>query len=299
MPVRNPIFAGICLAAAFAYRFVSRLLHSTVFFPRKELCCKVVVVGSFLAGGAGKTPLTRAIAEKFPHCGKRVAVLCHSAAWDEFEMLRSIETGAQIFKTSNRYRSALQLQNDFDVILCDGGLEDTRFCGAKRLSLRWKERAEKIADLIPAGKCVSLERDHADAENVRCARAREKFLADENVPEVRFGIGKIQNCLGENLGGNRASTLLTAIGNPERFECDLLESGVKISRKKFLPDHSKKFAANILQELSKSPDAIVLSEKDFARLDSVTKKNPRIFVAKEIVVWNSAMEKLLASIFIN
>lgn len=293
------MLAGIRIAAAFVYRLGSRLLHWTVFFPHKELRCKVLVVGSFLTGGAGKTPLVRALAERFCRQGKRVAVLCHEAAWDEFRMLRSAATGAQIFKTSNRYRTASRIQTDFDLILCDGGLEDTRFRNASRFVLRWGECAEHFWNLIPAGKCVSLECDHSDAENVICARVASKVPMNEMLPEVRFGIGRIRNCFGEDLGGNRKCILLTAIGNPKRFEKDLSDFGVMILRKIFLPDHSRKFAARALYELSNSTEAIVLSEKDFVRLNLEAKQDPRIFVAKEIVVWNRAMESRLFAIFIN
>lgn len=281
-------------ALALVYRGGFLLLRKTVYREKAPLKSKVIIVGSFLAGGAGKTPLVRELVRRMKSENLRVAVLCHAAAWDEFQMLFS-EFGMSVFRTRNRYGTAQRIDGKFDVIVCDGGLEDTRFVKADVFVLRWSESAKNIANLVPCGKCVSLEKDHPGANKIRCFRLADN-LYEMKDPEkdgsVSFGISAVQNGEGMLLPRGAECALVTAIGNPERLAKDVEAGGFTICRKVFLPDHSKRFVRTLREELLCGM-SIVMTEKDWARLPGEVKENPRLFVARERVVVGEAVEDYL------
>ncbi len=272
------------LAVALVYRGVFLALRKTFYRAGKPLRSRVVIVGSFLAGGAGKTPLVRELVRRMNAENLRVAILCHAVAWDEFRMLR-VEFGTSVFKTRNRYGTARKIDGKFDVIVCDGGLEDTRFVNADAFILRWDESAKNFTDLIPAGNCVSLEKDHSGTREIRCSRIAES-QGEKECPatgwKVSFGIASIQNGEGMPLPRGSKCVLVTAIGDPERFAKDVEAAGIFLTRKIFLRDHSKRFA-RILQSELKSEIPIVMTEKDFVRLSEKARKNPLLYLAKERV----------------
>ena len=282
-------------AIAIAYRLGFLILRKVRFRVRQPLQnARVIIVGSFLAGGAGKTPLVREMANRFAARGLRVAVLCHAFAWDECRLLKSSCPGVRVLATRDRYAAARKLDGSFDVVLCDGGLEDTRFSGADAFALRWGERARTLADLVPCGRCVSLERDHPAAvawDGARFSDFSERSAGSREA-DVRFGILDIRNGQGKEWDGKRPCLLMTAIGDPERFEKDLRAFGVRIRRRIFLKDHSRRFSQALKRELAHGLP-IVLTEKDAVRLDLRTKENPLLYIARERVEWGSRVEDYL------
>lgn len=281
MPHRSKILPLLLFPATCAYRIGYLLFKRTIFRRREALSrSRVIIVGSYLSGGAGKTPLTEKIAKELSSHGNRVAVLCHAAAWDECEMLRGSSPAAETFLTRNRYALAKRLDGLFDVILCDGGLEDTRFSNADVFALRWGERAHSIRDSIPMGSCSSLESDHPGARTVSCFR--KASLRGKDLPlgfSASFGISKMENFLGESLQAKARASVVTAIGNPDRFVEDVEDFGIDVSKTVFLRDHSRRYAKRLRKELlGGSP--VIITEKDLARLDGETKRNPRLYVAR-------------------
>ncbi|MCK9183611.1 MAG: tetraacyldisaccharide 4'-kinase, partial [Fibrobacteraceae bacterium] len=268
---------------SFLYR-ACYVLSQRLFFKKGQSlqASKVIVVGSYLAGGAGKTPFSLALAGRFIAKGLHIAVLCHKEAWDEFLLFK--EYGVPAFCTANRYKTAHEIDGSYDFIICDGGLEDSRFVNAAVLILRWNEPASKIPDLIPYGKCISLEKDHKDAYNVMCG-------AEETGKDLCFCILQISNNMGKQLPSRKA-ILMTSIGDPLRFKRDAENRGWTFCETIFLKDHSRNFAAEVKKSIGKNLP-ILMTEKDFVKLDSLQKKNPLIFVAKERVVFSKAFEKAL------
>lgn len=281
MPHRSKILSFCLLPATCAYRIGYCLFKKTLYRKREApFRSRIIVVGSFLSGGAGKTPLTARIAEELSACGNRIAILCHEAAWDECAMLRKALPDAEIFSTRNRYALAKRIDGLFDVILCDSGLEDTRFSHADVFILRWGERATSIRDLIPSGNCSSLESDHPKARTVLCVQ--KASLRGRDLPvgfSASFGISQVENSSGERLRGKAYAVVVTAIGNPDRFVEDVKSFGIDVSREVFLRDHSRRYAKRLQKEL-RAGNPVVITEKDAARLDDETAKNPRLYVAR-------------------
>lgn len=74
---------------AACYRAAYSLHHALFLRPGRPLKnSKLIVIGSYRGGGAGKTPLALWLARELASRGKRVAILCHEYAYDEVQMLR-------------------------------------------------------------------------------------------------------------------------------------------------------------------------------------------------------------------
>lgn len=281
---------GVRLLLAAFYRTIFLLSKKMIYRPKKPLKNQVIVVGSFLAGGAGKTPFALELSRRFLTMGFRVAYLCHNDAWDEYRMVSQKLPNLKIFKTRNRYGKAKEIEEDFDIVLCDGGLEDTRFSNAEIYVLRWGERAQKIADLLPAGLCVSLEKDHPNVKQIICMESETNMENSEM--NLRFGISKIGNSQGNTIALHAKCAVVVGIGNPERFVRDVERYGLHVVRKIFLPDHFKNYAKVLENEILRGVP-VVITEKDAARLDADAKKNPLLYIAEERVELSAALNAYL------
>lgn len=217
-----------------------------------------------------------------------MAVLCHAKACDEFELLKNKLPWATVVATPNRYKTAHELDLDFDYIICDDGFEDTRLRPAWTVRLDWSEPPRRLRDLWPAGPNRSLVQDHAPADTVlKCYGEK---------PDVKFSISEIVNGAGERLETNGGSEqldinggagngeaaagsgmwALCGIGNPERFFRDLECFGVKVARKVVRPDHDRHFEGAVRNAL-KTARCVLMTEKDFVRLGEDLQKSPRVY----------------------
>lgn len=241
--------------------------------PQKPLLkSNLIIVGSYLIGGAGKTPFALYLAKRFLNKNRSVAILCHEKAHDEFIWLKQQAPLAAIYKTTNRFRLAKELDGKYDILIADDGFEDFRLSANEKIALEWGESACKIADLYPSGFCRSLKKDHPDVtQTLFCGKAFKN-------PDLIFSISEIKNHLGEPL--NKSATALCGIGNPHRFFDDLQDFGAVIEKKIIRPDHDCLFERILKKELlHKKP--IVITEKDSSRLNPETLIQPLVFVAKQ------------------
>lgn len=260
---------------ALTYRFfykVNRFLFLRKKRPLKH--SKLIVVGAYLIGGAGKTPFTLHLAQHFLSENKSVAILCHAKANDEFLWLQQKLPHVKVFKTKNRASLASRLDGQFDVILTDDGFEDHRLVPDEKIALQWGESTHYIRDLIPSGFCRSLKRDHLDI-------TRTVFCGDSFInPDLLFYISKIVNAGGESL--TAGATAMCGIGSPQRFFADLEKFGAIIHKRVERPDHDRRFETHLKKELSLS-NPIVITEKDFSRLSPEIRNNPLLFMAEQKV----------------
>ena len=276
------------LFLALCYRAVYLLHHALCLRPGAPLQnSKLIVIGSFRTGGAGKTPFCIWLCNHLASQGKTVALLAHEYAFDEFAMLRQKFSGnarVQVFATRNRYRLAHELDKSrkFDCIVCDDGFEDSRSVGATTLLLQWEPLPTKISELWPRGKMRSLAKDH----DIKSSTFRTLHCEGEH-PDVRFVIDKVYHlATGEEfVKSNRKVNVVCGLGAPERFQKDLRDFGIEIDRTFIFKDHSKAFAAKFEEILQKNPQsAFVITEKDAARFSTefIQKNvNSLIFVASQ------------------
>ena len=287
------MFRFFLYIAAFIYRAVYKLHHALRLRPGAPLeHSKLIVIGSYRTGGAGKTPFCIWLCKHYAALGKKVALLTHEYAFDETAMLRQIfsdNENVKVFATRNRYRLAHELDKSrmFDFIVCDDGFEDSRLVNAFTFILSWESAPTKISELWPCGKMRSLAKDHTDKPSTTIAL---KCFGDN--PDIQFVIDKVSHIAAGTDIRNSADSSLKAnivcgIGDPERFCKDILNFGIDITQTYFFKDHSKTFSAEFEQILHNFPqDTFVISEKDAARLPTefIPKNvNCRIYVAKQAI----------------
>lgn len=308
----------ILLVAAACYRVAYKLHHSLCLRPGKPLAhAQLIVVGSYLAGGAGKTPFTAWLAQFISaqfissNFGKvpRIAILCHRKAKDEASMLRQHFAGSphiQVFATGNRYRTALELDKNFDYVICDDGFEDTRLVNAKVIRLDWGEPPTHIADLLPAGKCRSLLQDHdAPALVLQCVEPVAAVPTCGHIPtreaiqtrkpaDISFTIACIKNAAGTAFTPQEQQNVVAAcgIGNPERFRENLAAFGISPAEFVARPDHDKHFE-QIINRLTTRGKIVIITAKDANRLPCSLINNPRIFTAyQQVNISEQAISRL-------
>lgn len=284
--------------------------------PAKLKPAKLIVVGSYRAGGAGKTPFCLWLAKELgrirhaqaagPQKTRHIAILCHSYAYDEVQMYREVlgtEDCIEIIETSDRHKTVLALldrksgdgncsRQRPDYIICDDGFEDSRLAGAVNIHVISDETPGGLQDLWPAGPFRSLPKDHTNATaTISLKRA-----------DIRFSIRKITNALDENLAdaapNYKQVNVFCGIGDPGRFILDLENYGITPSRKTFLKDHDRHFAKKIQRALKKFPqEAFIITHKDACRLAPQLRKNSRIFTAYQTVcVTPSAVSKVMEAL---
>ena len=272
----NPIL----LAAAAFYRIGYKIHHKLFLRPQSPLRTRIIIVGSYLAGGAGKTPFTIWLAKRLIEQGHKIAVLCHKAAWDEFVLLqqelRNLPS-ASIIATKNRYATAKEIQDKFNIVLCDDGFEDTRFTKATRICLDWQEPPQKLSSLWPAGPFRSLKQDHDEKEivHLRCYEKKGNGDTFPVLPDIQFFIESLTNY---NYKQSLTATVICGLGSPQRFINDVRAFGVTVKKSIIRPDHDKHFMQTVEAELATGKD-IVISQKDACRLPQALLTHPKLHIA--------------------
>ena len=291
------LFRLLLLVAAACYYAAYRLHHRTCLRPGKPLVhASLFVIGSFRIGGAGKTPFTAWLAQfilENARCAAtdasspdaagndsatgnkdaapRIAILCHSKAADEAEMLRQKFAGkpqVRVIATPNRYHTAHELDGAFDYIICDDGFEDTRLAGATTIRLDRDGTPQRIADLVPAGKNRSLMQDH-DAP---------AFVLGPS--DIEFRIAQVTNAAGQPCPVNPVA--ICGIGDSARFASDLNAFGIFPAKFIARPDHDRHFEQTFRKLLEKG-GPLVTTEKDLARLPRELRVHRSVFVAYQQV----------------
>lgn len=276
------------LWAACCYR-IAYLLHHKIFLRKGKPLqnAQLVVVGSYLAGGAGKTPFCQWLAEQRSLQGHRVALLCHTYAYDEVKMLRrhfAANPQVQVFETSNRYRTAQELDatGQFHTILCDDGFEDSRLTGALQLVLLWGNAPMRLAELWPLGNNRSLRQDHGETLEIQC---------EGPDPDIRFELRGFSN-INRKIPGTplapsanfRQVNVICGIGDTHRFVRDIQDKGIQVHRVIPRPDHDRNFTSSLARELeAHTGEDFVITEKDAARVSEATLQLDQVFIATQQV----------------
>lgn len=267
------MFKYIRLFVSLLYRSSYKIHHRLFLRPQAPLRhAKVIIIGSYRTGGAGKTPFTIWLANRILKTGKRVAVLCHKAAWDECIMLEQKIPEGVVFATDNRYAYARKIDEKFDYVICDDGFEDSRFSNAIKICLDWGTSPQSLQDLWPSGVNRSLKQDHPDIDlHLNC---------DIPSPDITFSIVKIENSKHQSPPPN--ATIVCGLGNPVRFVQDVKKAENKTYSAIFRKDHDHHFANFIEREIQRG-NKIIVSEKDSYRLSDKTRRHSHLFISYQSI----------------
>ena len=290
---------------ALCYRAAYIIHHALCLKPGKPLGhSRLIVVGAYRIGGAGKTPFCTWLAKALAAQGKRVAILCHEYAYDEAAMLQehfAAVPQVEIFTTRNRYRLAHELDDSqkFDFILCDDGFEDSRLTGAITFVLLWENAPTRLRELWPLGNARSLVKDHSGLKvEIHCS---------DPAPEIRFVLDNIANVKGEDLRTSvhhRQTNVFCGIGDPNRFCHDIQEQGITVTGKIFLKDHDRHFSDKLQRAMQEFPQrAFVITEKDAVRLKYDARKpspwHEHLYIARQKTLVNENLGQRILNELLN
>ena len=297
---------------ALFYRVAYIVHHALCLSPGKPLRhSRLVVVGSYRTGGAGKTPFCTWLAETLSAHEIHVAILCHEYAYDEAAMLRehfATSSQVKIFTTRNRYRLAHELDRtkEFDFILCDDGFEDSRLVGATTFVLLWENAPTRLRELWPLGNARSLIKDHSGHRSGNTV----EIHCNDPASKIRFVLDNITNKKGEDLRSvhgpahYRQINIFCGIGDPNRLCNDIQEQGIAITDKIFMKDHDRCFSNKLNKALQENPQsAFIITEKDAARLDNGTGKPlPRpdnLYIARQKTIVDETLAHRILNELLN
>ena len=299
MRLRAPAFwwspdsalAGLLAPAAWIYAAIAeRRLQQP---PRHVSRLPVICVGNFVAGGAGKTPVTLALAEMLLEDGKRPGVVsrgfggrmpgpvivdpaihCAQDVGDEPLLLAN---RALTIVAKDRVAGARAMEREaVDCILLDDGFQNP--------SLR-KDQSWVVVDGavgIGNGKCIPAGPLRARLE-WQLPRAHRVVVMGGGAGRdamarlcERAGIVMVQACLEPVIEESLRGPGLLAycgIGRPEKFFDTLTRAGLRVAHRASFADHhgfTEADARRLLQKARADGLTPVTTEKDFVRLAHVS-----------------------------
>lgn len=265
--------------------------------PVRRLQQPVVSIGSLSAGGAGKTPLTIALAQALTHHGLRVDVLSrgygrHSRLavrvdpegvaedFGDEPLLIAREAGVPVYVAERRYEAGLIAERDAcaDLHLLDDGFQHRQL--RRDLNIVLLDRHDWSFDrLLPAGNLrepisalrrASVLAIPADEEAAEFDTALYKWGWDGSIWRLHRRI--------EVPAIDCAVAAFCGIARPAQFFSSLESAGLQIAARIAFPDHYR-YMPNDLDRLLSDADragarALLTTEKDFVRLGKLAGSFP-------------------------
>jgi tetraacyldisaccharide 4'-kinase len=258
----------------------------------ERLPVPVVVIGNITVGGAGKTPLTLALAREFAARGRRPGIVSRgygganaqpraagpgatAAEVGDEPLLLARRSGLPVWIGRDRVaagRALLAAHPDVDLILCDDGLQHYRLARDVEVAV-FDGRGAGNGRLLPAGPLREPLSRLAAVDAVVCHDSPDLELP-ATVPcfAMHLKPGDFyrlddpgHTCTAATLAG-RPLHALAGIGDPGRFFRTLAGLGLEFESHPF-PDHHAYTAA----DLAFAADGVLLmTEKDAVKCGGLT-----------------------------
>jgi tetraacyldisaccharide 4'-kinase len=275
----------------------------------------VICVGNLVAGGAGKTPVTLALADIFKNNGKRVFLLTrghrgkskgpllvdaqrHHARDVGDEALLLAETAPTVMAKRRSLGAKLAAQEGAQVIIMDDGFQNKTI--RKDFSLLVVDGRYGFGNgrLIPAGPLREPPEEgfaRADAF-VLIGEDRHNLLPQlaSHHPVLRADMEFSQ---GMSHLKNAPVVAFAGIGRPEKFFQALRDYGCTVKDTTGFPDHHRFREAELrrLKELAKRREALlVTTHKDYVRIPEAWREGILPVSAKLRFADEAALTRLLA-----
>lgn len=250
------LYGGATAARRWMYRH--RWLGST------RLQVPVIVVGNLVVGGAGKTPLTIALARALHECGWKPGVVSRgyggsaraptlldarpdpAVVGDEPALIR-LRTGLPVAVGADRVAAArLLLARDVNVIVADDGLQ--HYALARDLEICVIDGVRRFGNghLLPAGPLREpvARLDTVDFRVCNGGESQANEIPMRLVPGTAVALGEPARTRPlVSFAGQRVHAL-AGIGHPPRFFAALRGLGLDVVEHP-LPDHHRYAASNL------------------------------------------------------
>ena len=249
------------------------------FIIKKKFKIPIICIGNIYIGGTGKTPTSILLAQEITKLGFRTAILrkLYKNHYDEYNQIKS--SFSNLIVNKNRVKGLAELENNnYDFAILDDGLQDYRI--KKDLSIVCFNSNQLIGNglVIPAGPLRESLNAIANVDLVlingdKDEQFEKKLLKINRKLKILYSYYKPTNI--EEFK-NHNLLALAGIANPENFFKLLEKNNLIIREKLIFPDHykfDKKEIQNIIAKAEKNNLKIVMTEKDFFKVNNFNLDN--------------------------
>ena len=249
------------------------------FIIKKKFKIPIICIGNIYIGGTGKTPTSILLAQEISKLGFRTAILrkLYKNHYDEYNQIKS--SFSILIVNKNRVKGLAELENNnYDFAILDDGLQDYRI--KKDLSIVCFNSNQLIGNglVIPAGPLRESLNAIANVDLVlingdKDEQFEKKLLKINRKLKILYSYYKPTNI--EEFK-NHNLLALAGIANPENFFKLLEKNNLIIREKLIFPDHykfDKKEIQNIIAKAEKNNLKIVMTEKDFFKVNNFNLDN--------------------------
>lgn len=290
---------------------IRKILFYLHILPSTKIKVPVVIIGNISVGGAGKTPLTKHIAEElaskdiefgivlrgYKSKNKGTTIVTTEQSSDEVgdEALIYAASGYKVSIGSNRVAAAKLLLTKYPnikIILADDGMQHYALRRDMEICVVDSSRMFGNQQLLPVGPLrepmsrlnkVSAIVVNGDYNKQKLSETLSNYKATIFYQELMFKCFH-NPTTGEKLTAEEMSKrhiyAMAAIGNPGRFYDYLEKLGQRIKGVKTFPDHYHYQEHDIIANLD-----IITTEKDYTKLAKFKPKN--VWVAEVFAKLNS------------
>jgi tetraacyldisaccharide 4'-kinase len=306
-----------------ALRLLSRLYGRIANRPRPALRPEVpvIVVGSLLAGGGGKTPTVVAVVKVLQAQGWRVAVIsrgygrrgrrlaCVRQGDDPWQVgdepvLIAAATGAQVWVSRDR-RRALQaaVQAGAEVVVADDGLQHRALPRSFECCVIDGQRGVGNGRVLPAGPLRQpLNRlrtvDQLLVPGGDAAAMAERFHLDRQRGHDLYrqtdGMMRLNGSQYEPVDrfAGQAVSLMCGIAHPDGFADSVQSLGMRVVQQRRFADHHMYRP----QDVEGLPAPIVVTEKDAVKLRRLDIKVECWVLMSAMVLPQSMVDQLITHV---
>lgn len=294
--------------------------------------CQLVCVGNIVAGGSGKTPFIILLADLLKDSKKKTAIISRgykgafensnqqisdennvfdnaSEAGDEPYLLAVKCPGVPVVVGKNRIKSIsllIKKYPDLDYILMDDGFQ--HFKVKPDISFVLFNSGNPLGNgfLLPAGilrePLFMTKRASGLVCNGKDSLPQTLYRSQLPVIQVCYQVSDFVNTKGEPLSKDFLSKsqlcLMSAIGNPGSFENTIKCEGLSFIRHFIYPDHfdyrnESEFHTISLFLEENAVDLILITEKDYSKLERIKHSLPVVIVKTRFVISPSDQKMIL------
>ena len=265
----------------------------------KKFKIPIICIGNIYLGGTGKTPTSLFIAKELLSSGKRPAILRknYKNHIDEYNLIKN--SFKDLIVDQSRIDGLRKMENlNFDTAILDDGFQDHTI--KKDFSIICFNKNQLIGNglLLPAGPLRDSLSTLRNADVILINGDKDKDF-EQRVLKINKHLEIFYSSyVPYNLKDfkNKKLLAIAGIGNPENFFSLLNKYNLNVEKKLVFPDHynfSKKEIEDIIIEAEKKNFQIIMTEKDFFKIDHYKFKNIRYL---KVSLKINEKEKLLKKI---